>query len=371
MDILGSLGSVGISVVAFVSVFGALVFFHELGHFWMARRFGTRIEAFSIGFGPALVKWYDKQGVEWRIAAVPLGGYVKFFGDANGASTPSDEVQSLSEEEKKDCFHYKPLYQRSLIVAAGPVANFILAIVIYAVVFMTAGQPYTAPEIGEVVAGTPAERAGIMAGDRILTVDGVGIESFEEFHTYIVSHPNQDLDISVMRGGRELALTALTEGEVREALVGTAEFGKLGVKSAEHTERIQRGPIEAWGYAVLETRDKVVFIVRTVGELIVGARDLNELSGPLGIGHISGKIAQISVLTLIMFAALLSINLGLINLFPIPMLDGGHLLYYACEAVRGRPLSERAQEYGFRVGLALVLLLMVRVTWNDIGRLVS
>lgn len=363
-------GSVGISVVAFVGVFSVLVFFHELGHFWVARRFGVRIEAFSIGFGPSLIDWYDKQGVNWRIAALPLGGYVKFYGDANSASTPSDEVTALSEEEQKDCFHFKPLYQRALIVAAGPVANFILAIVIYAGVFMTQGQPFGVPQVTGVQEGSAAEQAGFKAGDRVVEIDGVGIGSFGEMTDMILVNPGRTLEFTVIRDGREVELIGTPRAEERETIVGLREVGFMGLAGGTQ-EWIQRGPLEALWYATLETRDKVVFIFRTVGELLTGQRSFRDLGGPLEIGHVSGQVAQISFVALLMFAALLSINLGLINLFPIPMLDGGHLLYYAFEAVRGKPLGERAQEYGFRVGLALVLGLMVVVTWYDIVDFIS
>ena len=372
MEFLSSLGSIGIALLAFVVVFGPLVFFHELGHFWVARRFGVRIDAFSIGFGPALYSWRDKHDVEWRIGAFPLGGYVKFFGDANGASTPSDDVKALSEAERSDCFHFKPLYQRALIVAAGPIANFILAILIFAVVFMTAGQAYTSPEIGKVEKESGAEVGGVLTGDLVLSVDGISIESFEELRNYLATHPGSTLELLVERSGEEVMLTPTVGTVVRETLVGDRVMGLLGVGPAENKLiKVRRGPIEAFGYATLETRDTVVFIFNTVGELVTGQRSIKDLGGPAQIAHASGKVAQVSLVALVMFAALLSVNLGLINLFPIPMLDGGHLLYYAFEAVRGKPLGERAQEYGFRFGLALVLTLMVVVTWNDIIGFIS
>ena len=367
MDIFGS---VGISVVAFIGVFSALVFFHELGHFWVARRFGVRIEAFSIGFGPSLVSWHDKHGVNWRIAALPLGGYVKFFGDADGASTPSDEVNALSEAERQDCFHYKPLYQRALIVAAGPIANFILAIVIYAGVYMTVGQPFGVAQVTAVQEDSAAQEAGFKAGDIIVEIDNVGIGSFGEMADMIAVNPGRTLDFIVLRDGQEVDLVATPRAVLAETPIGEREIGRMGLQGGAQ-EWVQRGPFEALWYAGLETRDKTVFIIRTIGELITGNRSIKDLGGPLQIGHVSGQVAQISFVALLLFAALLSINLGLINLLPIPMLDGGHLLYYACEAVRGKPLGERVQEYGFRLGLALVLTLMVVVTWNDIVSFVS
>jgi len=367
MDILNS---VGISVISFVAVFSALVFFHELGHFWVARRFGIRVDAFSIGFGPVISQWHDRHGTKWRISALPLGGYVKFFGDASGASNQSDDLDTMSDADRADCFHFRPLYQRAAVVFAGPFANFLLAIVIFALLFMTVGQSYTPTVVERIVPGSVAEESGFQPGDRIVDVDGVSVQTFEQMGQLIGMNPDRSLTFDVMRDGKLVEITAAPRGVLRETLAGEQVVGELGV-ATDAVDWVKRGPAEAVWYAVLETRDTVVLIGRTLAEVVTGTRSVKELGGPLKIGQVSGKVAKISLLALISFAAMLSINLGLINLLPIPMLDGGHLLYYAYEAVRGRPLGPKAQEYGFRLGVAFVLGFMVVVTWNDILHLVS
>lgn len=358
MDIL----SIGIAAVSFVVVFSVLVFFHELGHFWVARRFGIRVDVFSIGFGPSLWSRKDRHGIEWRISAVPLGGYVKFFGDASGASNQNSDIQSLSDEDKRDCFHFRPLHQRALVVAAGPIANFLLAFVIFTVMFMAVGQPYTSPVVDKVVAGSPAEAGGLRTGDRILNVGAFEVQTFEEVANLIAMNPGKELSMRVERDGEVMVFAATPATFERNSM----KIGQLGITSTGR-ETVQRGPLEAPVYAVRQIRDDVVMILHVVGEMLRGERSVKELGGPLKIAEVSGEVAQVSLVALVMLAGMLSVNLGLINLFPIPMLDGGHLLYYAFEAVRGRPLGEKVQEYGFRVGMALVLLLMVVVTFNDVS----
>ncbi|MEN3973855.1 RIP metalloprotease RseP [Emcibacter sp. SYSU 3D8] len=357
---------VGTSAVAFIAVFSALVFFHELGHFWVARRFGIRVDVFSIGFGPSLWSRKDRHGIEWRISAIPLGGYVKFYGDASGASNQSDELRHMSEAERRDCFHFRPLYQRAAVVAAGPAANFLLALVIFTGMFMAVGQQFSPPVIDQVVEGSRAEKAGFKAGDRVVQVGSREIESFEQLRNQIILNADKPLDVTVRRGGETLVLQAIPATVVEQS----SKMGRLGIVN-EHPGLIKRGLADAVWYAGVEVRDNVFMILHVVGEMIGGERSVKDLGGPLKIAEVSGSVAQSSLLGLLMLTAALSINLGLINLFPIPVLDGGHLLYYAFEAVRGRPLGERVQEYGFRVGMALVLLLMVVVTWNDLIGMVS
>ncbi len=357
---------VGTSLVAFIAVFSALVFFHELGHFWVARRFGIRVDVFSIGFGPTLWSRKDRHGIEWRLSAIPLGGYVKFFGDASGASNQSNDLQFMSEADRRDCFHFRPLHQRAAVVAAGPAANFLLAMVIFIGMFMTVGQHFSEPVIDKVLPGSRAEKAGFKDGDRILQVGSREIESFEEFRNQVVLNADKPLVVTVVRGGQTLVLEAIPATQIEKS----TRTGRLGVVN-EHPRIVERGLADAVWYAGVEVRDNVVMILHVVGEMIRGDRSVKDLGGPLKIAEVSGEVAQSSLLGLLMLTAALSINLGLINLFPIPVLDGGHLLYYAFEAVRGRPLGERAQEYGFRFGMALVLLLMVVVTWNDLVGMVS
>lgn len=357
---------VGTSLVAFIAVFSALVFFHELGHFWVARRFGIRVDVFSIGFGPTLWSRKDRHGIEWRLSAIPLGGYVKFFGDASAASNQTQGLEQMSEADRADCFHFRPLHQRAAVVAAGPIANFLLALVIFVGLFMTIGQQFSPPVIDKVLEGSRAEQAGFKAGDRVLQVGTRSVESFEQFRNHIVLNADKPLVVTVQRGAERLVLEAIPATQVEKS----TRTGRLGVVN-EHPGIVKRGLFDAVWYAGVEVRDNVLMILHVVGEMISGERSVKDLGGPLKIAEVSGEVAQSSLLGLVMLTAVLSINLGLINLFPIPVLDGGHLLYYAFEAVRGRPLGERVQEYGFRVGMALVLLLMVVVTWNDLIGMVS
>jgi regulator of sigma E protease len=356
----------GTSVVSFLAVFSALVFFHELGHFWVARRFGIRVEVFSIGFGPPLWGRHDRHGTQWRLSAIPLGGYVKFFGDASGASNQASDLEQMSEADRRDCFHFRPLYQRAAVVAAGPIANFLLAFVIFAGMFMTVGQQFSEPVIDRVLQGARAEQAGFKPGDRVLKVGERGIESFEQFRNQIVLKADKTLFVTVRRGGDTLVLEAIPAARIEKS----TRTGRLGVVN-EHPRLLKRGLPDALWYSGVEVRDSVVMILHVVGEMIRGERSVKDLGGPIKIAEVSGEVAQSSLLGLLVLAAGLSINLGLINLFPIPVLDGGHLLYYAFEAIRGRPLGEKIQEYGFRMGMALVLLLMVVVTWNDLVGIVS
>ncbi len=367
MDIFNS---VGISIVSFIGIFSVLVFIHEFGHFWVARLFGIRVDTFSIGFGPTLLRWTDARGTDWQISALPLGGYVKFFGDATGASNQDEDLDEMAQEDRADCFHFRPLYQRAAVVFAGPLANFLLAIALFAGVFMTVGQAYTPPIIHDIVADSAAAEAKFQPFDEIVDVDGIYVETFEEMAQLIAMNPNRELRFGIIRDGAEIDVMATPRGVLQDTLTGEQIVGQLGVMRPAQ-EHVMRGPVEAFWYAILETRNTVVLIGRTLSEVVTGVRSVKELGGPLKIGQVSGEVAKISLVAVLTFAALLSVNLGLINLLPIPMLDGGHLLYYAYEAVRGRPLGLKAQEYGLRMGLAFVLVFMVVVTWNDIVHLVS
>jgi len=357
------------SALMFVVVFTVLVFVHEMGHYLVAKRNGVRVEVFSIGFGATLYSWRDKSGTLWKISAVPLGGYVKFFGDAGVSSNPDAELSQLSPADKARSFHYKKLGQRAAIVAAGPLANFLLAIVLLAGLFGTVGQPYIPAVVGTVEKGSAAEKAGFEPGDRILQVGDEEIERFEDLQRIVQDAPGVPLSIGIERNGRFMVLSATPKLSVQTDNFGHEQkIGLLGI-SRSGVDYIRRGPIKAVWYAGKETVSIVRLTLRAVGQMVVGTRSAKELGGPLRIAEMSGRMAQEGIVTLIWFMGMLSINLGLINLFPVPMLDGGHLLYYAFEAIRGKPLGERTQEYGFRIGLALVLALMVFVTWNDLNYL--
>lgn len=364
-----ALGWVSDWIVPFIVVLGILVFIHEMGHFLVARLCGVRVEAFSIGFGPELAGWNDRRGTRWKVCLLPLGGYVKFFGDASAASTPDgDDLQEMSAEERAVCFHHKPLAQRAAVVAAGPAANYLLAIAIFAGLFMTQGQPATDPVVSEVMAGSAAEAAGLQPDDRFVAIDGAAIDRFQELQDIIRLNPGTPITITVERDGRAIDLEAVPDVIVEEDDFGRREIGRLGVQNKTGHRFVVHDPISAVASAVDHTWAITAMSLRAVGQIITGERSVKEMGGPVRIAHMSGEVAQRSWLTLINFMGLLSISLGLINLFPIPVLDGGHLLYYAIEAVRGKPLGARAQEVGFTVGLALVVGLMLVVTVNDLSQ---
>jgi regulator of sigma E protease len=359
-----------LAIVAFLVVLTVLVFVHELGHYLVARRNGVRVEIFSIGFGPEIFGWWDRAGTRWKFSAVPLGGYVKMFGDADAASMPGQGLPMMTQEERNVSFHHKRLGQRAAIVAAGPIANFVFAIVVFAGLFMTVGERFTPADVGAVKEGSAAEKAGIQPGDLIVSLDGRKIERFEDVQQIVRNAPDVTMAIVVRRDGRDIPLQVTPQlTELKDNFGNRHKLGILGITRSGGVEYIQHDPLTAVWRATAETWNVTIGTLDAVGQMIVGARGTEELGGPIRIAQMSGEVASIGLAALVGFMAVLSINLGLINLFPVPVLDGGHLLFYAAEAIRGRPLGQRAQEYGFRIGLALVLTLMVFATWNDIVRL--
>jgi len=354
------------AIVIFVPMLTVLVFVHEFGHYLSARRNGVRVQVFSIGFGTELFGWTDRAGTRWKFSMIPLGGYVKMFGDADAASMPSDAVEEMTEAERAVSFFHKRLMQRIEIVAAGPLANFLFAIVVFSGLFMTVGQPFTPADIGEVTPGSAAERAGIQPKDVVISIDGQSVERFEDIQKVVVLNAGVPISIGVRRGGAELTLTATpTVIEEKDILGNVHRIGRLGISRAG-TSYVRHDPLSAIWRATGEIWNVAASTLTAVGQMITGKRTTDELGGPIGIAQISGVMARTGLVPLIALLATLSVNLGLINLFPIPILDGGHLLFYTAEAIRGRPLGQRAQEYGFRVGLALVLTLMIFATWNDL-----
>lgn len=353
-------------LLPFLLVLGVLVFVHEWGHYWVARRCGVKIEVFSIGFGPEIFGWTDAAQTRWKVSAVPLGGYVKMFGDADAASRPAGDTGALTVGERAVSFHHKPLAQRAAVVAAGPAANFLFSIIALAFLFIFAGHPMPPAQVGSVQEGSPAALAGLEAGDRLLAIDGNDINRFSDVAVAITGGDGAPVDLTIRRDGTVMTLTVDPEMAMVEARDGgQIEVPRIGVAADAGPYGIVKG---TW-LAARETVALSWLTLEAVGEIIVGERGTEELGGPLRIAQMSGDVAQVGVVALIWFMAILSINLGLINLFPVPMLDGGHLMFYAIEAVRGKPLGERAQEYGFRIGLALVLTLMVFATWNDLVQL--
>jgi len=353
-------------IVPFLFVLTVLVFVHEFGHYFVARRNGVRVDVFSIGFGPELFGWFDRAGTRWKVSAIPLGGYVKMFGDSDASSgMPIAGLGELTAAERDVSFPCKPLGQRAAIVAGGPIANFVFAIVVLALLFMTYGQPFTPAEVGQVMPGSAAEAGGIHRGDAIVSIDGRAIERFEDVQQLVRLNPSVPMTMVVRRDG-ELVSLQVTPSRVEESdRLGRRQIGQLGIRGGG-TKYIKRDPASAVASAVSETWNLSATTLAAMWQMVIGTRATDELGGPLRIAQLSGEIAQGGVVPLLWFMAVLSVNLGLINLFPVPVLDGGHLLYYAAEAIRGKPLGQRAQEYGFRLGLALVLTLMVFATWNDL-----
>lgn len=355
-------------IVPFLVVLTILVFVHELGHYLAARWSGVKVESFSIGFGPELFGWFDRRGTRWKVSALPLGGYVKMFGDADAASTPGEGLATMTAEERAVSHHHQPLGRRAIIAAAGPFANYVLAVILLAGLFMTAGQPVTPPDIGTVVPGSAAAAAGIKPGDRFVKADGVAIGRFEDVQRIVRLNVGTPIDLVIRRDGQLVSLRATPKiTDVVDRLGDHHSFGVLGVGRSS-VDHVRLNPLNAVVQATAETWSITSDTLTGVWQMIIGARTTEELGGPIKIAKLSGQVwHQGGVLDLISFIALLSVNLGLINLFPIPVLDGGHLLFYAAEALRGRPLGQRVQEVGFQIGLALVLTLMIFATWNDVS----
>lgn len=359
---------IGQTIVAFLAVLTVLVFVHEWGHYIVARINGVRVEVFSIGFGPEVWGFNDKKGTRWKFSWIPLGGYVKFFGDATEASAPSNALPAMTEEEKKVAFHYKTLPQKSAIVFAGPAVNFLFAILIIAGLYFTYGRVEIAPVVGEVLEGGAAEEAGILAGDRILSIDGEEITTFQDIREHLLFKVEEEVNIDLLRNSEQLTLNfALNTVNDEDILGQPTKVRQIGIRSnPEEIELIKFGPFSALWQATLETKNLTMRNLQGLGQMITGDRSVKELGGPITIARVAGKTAEHGIVSLINFAALVSIGLGMINLFPIPVLDGGHLLYYAIEAIRRKKMSEAAQEVGFKIGGVLVLSLMVFAFYNDL-----
>lgn len=356
-----------LTIVAFLAVIGPLVFVHELGHYLVGRWFGVKADAFSIGFGREIFGITDKRGTRWKFGWLPLGGYVRFAGDMNPASQPDPNWLMLPAEERNKTFQSKPVWQRALIVLAGPVTNFLVAVLILAAFAMTVGVNRTPPVAGAVTPGSAAAKAGFQAGDRVLSVNGRAIGDFGDFAELVIGRPNQLLSVDLERSGRPLTIQVTPETKYRVDRFGNKyPFGRLGIASPKPViERV--GPLEAPVVAVEQTIGIVRMMVDGLGQIITGMRSAKELGGPLRIAQFSGEAASAGAISFAYLVALISINLGFINLLPVPMLDGGHLLFYALEAVRRKPVDPQVQEWAFRSGLLLLLGLMLFVTFNDLS----
>ncbi|MCR9128048.1 MAG: site-2 protease family protein [Alphaproteobacteria bacterium] len=393
------LGSGLLSVAAFLAVISFVVVIHELGHYWAGRVFGVHAEAFSIGFGSTLVSWTDRLGTQWRISALPLGGFVRFRGDENAASAPDRETLARLREERTDAdtvLHFKPVWQRAIIVAAGPVANFILAAVLFAVIGLARGEVTVQPLIGVVQAGEPAAEAGFQPGDEILTMDGRRVDSFLDVMQHVGVRAGVPVDFTVSRNGETVALTATPARRMREdGLGGERALGFLGIglsREAERT-RVCCNLVQAPIHGVERTFEIAGTIASYMARLVTGRASLEHVNGPLGIATTAGQVANAAAsggaasagaagegptaleragrvaISLLAFSALLSVALGLMNLLPIPVLDGGHLVYYAYEAVTQHPPSAALQDAAFRVGFMLLIGVMIVATWNDLSYL--
>lgn len=416
-----------LTILAFLVLLTIIVFIHEYGHFSVARALGVKVDVFSIGFGKTLAKWVDRKGTEWRIAMLPLGGYVKFFGDLNAASqappdaqpgAPSGDTRKdedgadpspattqfpkpgqeeelashMTAEERAVCFHFKPVWARAAIVAAGPIFNFILAIVIFAALFMTLGRAESSPVVGSLLEGSAAEMAGLEPGDEIISVQGRKITKFRQLQDAVLISGGEPIPMGILRDGEpvEIVVTpARIEGTDRYG--NPIESWQLGIQGDVSSYSFEKlGPIEATKAGVHELWRVLSMSVRFLGRIIMGQEDASQLGGPIKMAQYAGQSAmsgfdgeaysekpslwtmmKVSLVDFISLAAVVSVSIGFLNLLPVPVLDGGHLVYYAYESVAGKPLGPRAQAIGFRVGLVMLASLMIFVTWNDINNLIS
>ena len=358
---------------AFLFVITLVVFIHELGHFLMARWFGVKVDVFSVGFGNEIFGWTDRLGTRWKVSWLPIGGYVKFAGDANAASQPDAEMaDKMSAEDRKGALLFKPLYQRALVAASGPLANFLLAIAILTGLSLYAGHTVISPVIGQVTKGSPAEAAGIKPGDRVTRIDDTTITDFQQLPQIISVSGGSQLVVGIRRGAQDLTIQVTPRlMKTKDMLGNSTSQMVIGVRPDPKAPvtREHYGPVGAFAAACSETWGILKNTVLGIGQMIGGHASADQLRGPVGIANMTKQVADFGFLALLNLAAILSVSIGLANLFPIPLLDGGHLLYYACEAVLGRPLGARAQDVGFRLGLVVVLGLMLLTTWNDLVRL--
>ena len=375
MEILSQFGIWGAGwtgwIVPFLFGLSVVVFFHELGHFLVARWCGVRVEVFSIGFGPELFGFDDRYGTRWMVSAIPLGGYVKFLGDENAASVPDQAaVAAMREEDRRHSFPHQRVSARAAIVAAGPLANFVLAIVIFAGVFTLYGRPSTTARVDAVQPGSAAAAAGFRPGDIVLSIDGRTISNFSEMQRIVGVSAGQTLTVVVDRGGVLHTVKAVPDlKESKDRFGNTHRLGVLGITrtgSAEDFKLQTVDPLTAIKLGVQETWFVIERTMTAIGGIIVGREAADQLGGPIRIAQVSGQLATMGFVQVLNLVAVLSISIGLLNLFPVPLLDGGHLVFYAIEAIRGRPLSERVQAVSFRIGLAIVVMLMVFATYNDI-----
>ncbi len=358
---------IGFTLLTYIVMIAVLVVVHEGGHYLAGRMFGVKVDAFAIGFGKELFGFNDRRGTRWKINLIPLGGYVKFTGDMNEASQVDPAVLLLPDKERASLFVFKPLWQRAIIVAAGPVVNFLFAIIILASFYVALGHPFTPPVVAAVTADGPAAAAGIRAGDRIVSIDGDAIDRFEDVVNIVMSGTGEPMQIVIERGGeRRLLRVKPAQVETVDRFGNVVKHGRLGVqRTGQIVETV--GLLPAIGYGIKDTGEIIGNIATTLKQVVLAQRSLADLGGPIKTGQVTGQQASLGILPFIAFMAFFSINLGFINLLPIPMLDGGHLLLYAVETVRRRPMGAKTQEWAFMSGFAALMTFMAVLTWNDLG----
>lgn len=363
-------------IVPFLFVLTLLVFVHEMGHYLVGRWCGIRSTAFSIGFGPEIVGFNDRHGTRWKLCAIPLGGYVKFWGDEDASSRPGeDALAGLSEEERAQTLAGAKLWKRAATVAAGPIANFLLAILIFAALFTAYGKPISDPVVAEVKAGSAAEEAGVKPGDLLVALDGTAVETFDDVRRYVSIRPGTQIVVTLRRDGitKDLPMTPRAT-VIDDAFGNKVEVGLIGIVTTQEAGnfRVEKmGVGQAVVEGVRETGNIVTGTFHYIGNLFTGKMKPDQLGGPVRVAQASGQMATLGLAAVIQLAAVLSVSIGLLNLMPVPVLDGGHLVFYAIEAIRGRPMNAHAQEIAFRIGLVMVLSLMVFATWNDIAALIG
>ena len=359
-------------LIPFIILITIVVFIHEYGHYYFARKCGVGVTDFSIGFGREIFGWNDKSGTRWKVCWIPLGGYVKFFGDRNvfSQSEQQEVINQYNEEDRKKLFILKPLYQRSIIVAAGPLANYVLAILIFTMIYMFVGKDMTPAVIDEVQKDSPAFVAGMKKNDKIISIDNRKVESILEVSTFINTSTSESIEFLVLRNNQKISLLIkpnLVYG--KDSLGNSVKKRMIGIRLSSLNNEFEKrplGPSEAVYYSVKEVWFVTTVSLNYLGKMIIGSADSSQLGGPIRIAKITGQVAELGIIPFISIMAYISISLGLINLFPIPMLDGGHLMFYLIEKILGRPLSQKTQEGFFRIGLFLLFFLMFFVTFNDL-----
>jgi regulator of sigma E protease len=358
------------NLLSFIAIISVIVFIHEFGHFWVARLCGVKVEQFSIGFGKKLFSWIDKKGTEWKFCLLPFGGYVKMFGDRSAASTPdNDKIAKMTEEEKKVSFVGKNVWQRMAIVVAGPAANFILAIAIFTFLFNFNGKTQVLPIIDQVLEESAAAKAGLIAGDEIIEINGSEILDFDQIRGFTMMSKAEELQFKIIRQKRVIDIAVTPKMQKRKDFFGDeVEMPTIGI-TASQVSKVQLNLGESFLAANVETYNISIKIFQTLGELVTGQRSVKELGGPIKIAKYSGRSMEMGILVVLWFSAMISINLGVMNLLPIPVLDGGHLFFYIIEAIKGKPLPQKVQQVGFSFGMSVVLSLMIFTTLNDVWQM--